>query len=214
MELFEYEGKKYVRQKYRNGKPSFGDRCVGCAFSADGRACGLNAPCGGGIMVEVEESPAPCKPLTYQQLCVKTCADVPHILLNQQKTDLLHAAMGISTEAGELLDNLKKVFYYGKTFDEVNFKEELGDVLWYIGMVCERMGWQMDDIMATNIAKLKVRYPEKFTEEAAERRDLESERAVLEGALVADDKDPSVHVNPPIVSVADAEAHELWCGAC
>ena len=34
--------------------------------------------------------------------------------------------------------------------------------------------------LTNNIEKLKVRYPEKFTEEAAQNRDLEAERAELE----------------------------------
>lgn len=180
MELFEYEGKKYINQE--NFQHAIvGCKCSGCAFD-QGEFCtvGYGAPCSGGIMVEYAPPKPKPKPPTYQQLCVKTCVRPGMLGLTIRDTDLLHAAMGISTEAGELLDNLKKVFYYGKTFDEVNFKEELGDVLWYIGMVCERMSWQMDDIKTTNIAKLKVRYPEKFTEEAAEKRDLESERAVLE----------------------------------
>jgi NTP pyrophosphatase (non-canonical NTP hydrolase) len=35
-------------------------------------------------------------------------------------------------------------------------------------------------LLTNNINKLKVRYPEKFTEEAAQNRDLEAERAELE----------------------------------
>lgn len=35
-------------------------------------------------------------------------------------------------------------------------------------------------VLTNNIDKLKVRYPEKFTEEAAQNRDLEAERAELE----------------------------------
>jgi hypothetical protein len=45
-------------------------------------------------------------------------------------------------------------------------------------------GWDLREILATNIAKLEARYPEKFTEEQAINRDLGAERQVLEGATI------------------------------
>jgi hypothetical protein len=47
--------------------------------------------------------------------------------------------------------------------------------------MCNIHGWNMEDILDTNIAKLEARYPEKFTEEAALNRNLEAEREILEG---------------------------------
>jgi NTP pyrophosphatase (non-canonical NTP hydrolase) len=93
---------------------------------------------------------------------------------------LMHGAMGLTTEAGEFMDALKKHAMYGKALDEVNLKEELGDMLWYVALVANTLGVEMATIMATNIAKLRTRYPEKFTEAAALTRDLEAERKVLE----------------------------------
>lgn len=92
----------------------------------------------------------------------------------------LHAAVGISTEAGELLDAFKKFVYYGKPLDAVNVKEEISDCLWYIAVMCDAYGFDMEEVMARNIAKLKMRYPDKFTEKAAQVRDLDAERNVLE----------------------------------
>lgn len=46
-----------------------------------------------------------------------------------------HAAIGIFTETGELLDIFKKNLWYGKEIDLVNFKEELGDIMWYVAMM-------------------------------------------------------------------------------
>jgi hypothetical protein len=40
--------------------------------------------------------------------------------------------------------------------------------------------WPIEQIKRRNIEKLCVRYPEKFTEEAANKRELEAERKVLE----------------------------------
>ena len=93
---------------------------------------------------------------------------------------LLHAAMGMTTEAGEFMDALKKHAMYGKPLDFVNLKEEVGDLLWYVALACTSLGVPIEEIMATNIAKLRARYPEKFTEKAALTRDLAAERRVLE----------------------------------
>lgn len=116
----------------------------------------------------------------YQQLTVRTCVPPAGLALDAQTRDLLHAAMGLATEAGELQDQLKRNIFYGKPLDIVNIQEELGDALWYIGMVCERLHFSMEKIMEQNIAKLRVRFPEKFTAENALSRDLNQERASLE----------------------------------
>lgn len=94
--------------------------------------------------------------------------------------DLIHASMGLVTEAGEFQDMLKKHLYYGRELDEVNLKEEIGDVLWYCAIALEALGTDFESVMQTNIDKLKARYPEKFTEEAATNRNLSKEREILE----------------------------------
>lgn len=94
--------------------------------------------------------------------------------------DLLHASMGLVTEAGEFQDMLKKHLYYGRDLDVVNLKEEVGDLLWYCAIALEALGTDFESVMQTNIEKLKSRFPEKFTEEAAINRNLSKERSILE----------------------------------
>lgn len=94
--------------------------------------------------------------------------------------DLLHASMGLVTEAGEFQDMLKKHVFYGKPLDKVNLKEEIGDLLWYCAIALEALDTDFQAVMQTNIDKLKARYPEKFTEEKAENRNLAKERKILE----------------------------------
>ncbi|MFG1557358.1 nucleoside triphosphate pyrophosphohydrolase family protein [Halobacteriovorax sp. FRX-2] len=93
---------------------------------------------------------------------------------------LLHAGIGLSTEAGEFLDALKKHIFYGKELDRVNLAEELGDLFWYMAIVGDELGIKFEDVMERNITKLKARYGEKFSEEKADKRDLDSERKILE----------------------------------
>ena len=95
--------------------------------------------------------------------------------------NMLHGAIGIGTEAGELLDTFKRNIFYGKPLDTVNIKEELGDIMWYVAILCRELELDMDDVLQTNIDKLRARYPEKFTSHHALNRDLDNERRILEG---------------------------------
>ncbi len=99
-------------------------------------------------------------------------------LLNE--IDLLHALIGINTENGELQDQFKKHVFYGKPLDIVNLKEELGDLLWYIQLACNRLDVSIEDIIKLNMKKLLKRYQENWTPEKALIRDLDAERKELE----------------------------------
>jgi NTP pyrophosphatase (non-canonical NTP hydrolase) len=93
---------------------------------------------------------------------------------------LLHAGIGLTTEAGEFIDALKKHIFYGKELDRVNLSEEIGDIFWYLAIAADELGINFESVMNRNIEKLKARYGEKFTEESAEDRDLDQERDILE----------------------------------
>jgi NTP pyrophosphatase (non-canonical NTP hydrolase) len=95
--------------------------------------------------------------------------------------ELMHASMGMVTEAGEFIDALKKHTIYGKPIDRVNLVEEIGDLFWYQALACRALGVSFEEVMERNIAKLRKRFPEKFTAELALSRDLDAERAALEG---------------------------------
>jgi len=97
-----------------------------------------------------------------------------------QNHDIMHAIYGISTEAGELLDALKKATYYGKPLDKVNLKEETGDLLYYVAVLCHCCRWDLEDVFDVVIKKLRTRYPEGFSQHHALNRDLQAEREVLE----------------------------------
>lgn len=100
--------------------------------------------------------------------------------LDEKTTDLLHCAIGVATESGELLDQFKKHIFYGKPLDVVNVGEELADKLWYIVNLCRLLNLDPEQLMQNNIDKLRVRFPDKFTMENALNRNLEAERKELE----------------------------------
>jgi NTP pyrophosphatase (non-canonical NTP hydrolase) len=99
------------------------------------------------------------------------------------RSQLLHYTIGVITEANEMVVALAKASK--GELDIVNMAEEIGDVNWYNSLICERLGVNMGEVLARNNAKLKARYPEKFTSDNATNRDLEKERKILEGDINA-----------------------------
>ena len=114
-------------------------------------------------------------PNEYQFNASRTCKPNYEKLSNTlrpMEQHVLHAHMGISSEAGELGDCIKRHFIYGQPLDNINLVEECGDLLWYISLMLSACGSTMEQAMQENISKLKIRYPEKFTEQdALERKD-------------------------------------------
>ena len=104
---------------------------------------------------------------------------------------LLHASLGLVTEAAELADMLKKSIFYGRDIDRVNAREEVGDVMWYVGVAVDVMQTTMREIMQTNIDKLRTRFPDKFTEHHANKRDLDAEHKIL-AQKVEETGDPEI----------------------
>lgn len=89
---------------------------------------------------------------------------------------IFHAIIGTVTEGVELLEALD---LYGE-MDLVNLMEEFGDINWYQAIAFDEAGAKWQDILDMIIAKLKKRYPDKFTSEDAINRDLTTEREILE----------------------------------
>jgi NTP pyrophosphatase (non-canonical NTP hydrolase) len=76
---------------------------------------------------------------------------------------LLTAAFGMSAEAGEFTEIVKKVFLQGKPYNADNvehLKIELGDILWYAAQACMALDVSFEEVMERNYLKLSARYPE------------------------------------------------------
>ena len=78
--------------------------------------------------------------------------------------NFVYPTLGLTGEAGEVADKVKKVLRddEGKWSDEkkLALKKELGDVLWYIAQISTEMGFELDDVAQTNIDKLYKRFDE------------------------------------------------------
>lgn len=82
----------------------------------------------------------------------------------------LHMAVGISGEAGELLDAVKKATIYRKPLDIANIVEECGDLLFYIAGMLDSIGVDIESAMAANVSKLSIRYGKSYSDAAAIQR--------------------------------------------
>ena len=75
---------------------------------------------------------------------------------------LLTAAVGMSAEAGEFTEIVKKMVFQGKPWNGANKHHlitELGDIMWYVANACMALDVSFDDVIATNVKKLEKRYP-------------------------------------------------------
>ena len=89
---------------------------------------------------------------------------------------LLTAALGISSEAGEFTEVVKKIIFQGKPYNEDNvfhLKRELGDIFWYIAQACMALDTNFEEILEMNYEKLSARYPQgTFSIHKSENRDV------------------------------------------
>ncbi len=103
--------------------------------------------------------------------CLKSNSE---ILPESLSSDILHSAVGISGEGGELLDHIKKVIWQGHCLSPDYVKKELGDILFYFTLMCNCVGTDIDGVRKLNIEKLTKRYPDGiFDKERSVNRDEE-----------------------------------------
>ena len=79
----------------------------------------------------------------------------------ENNMDLIYTVLGLTGEAGELANKVKKIIRDddGKLRPEVKkaLQDELGDVLWYIAGVAKALNISLDEVAFRNLAKLQSR---------------------------------------------------------
>ena len=88
---------------------------------------------------------------------------------------VFHAILGIATESTELLQAMK----FNGTLDTVNILEESFDIDYYQLILLDQLNADFFQVWDTGFAKLKARYPDKFTKDHAINRNLNKERDIL-----------------------------------
>lgn len=114
----------------------------------------------------------------YQQLAMRTNDRANTVRLTNAIFDcdtitiaqLINGVLGLTGEAGEVSDLVKKGIFHEKGIDLEHLKKECGDCAWYLAMICDACGFTLDDVLQTNIDKLKARYPQGFDTYRANNR--------------------------------------------
>ena len=101
----------------------------------------------------------------YQKLAMTTLN--PEL---SEKDVLINGVMGLCGESGEAIDIVKKWLAQGHELDREKLAKELGDICWYLAETATALGYDLEDIMAANIEKLKKRYPEGFSSDRSVNR--------------------------------------------
>lgn len=94
---------------------------------------------------------------------------------------LIHMAMGVAGEAGELLDAVKKATIYRRSLDVGNVIEELGDLEFYLEGMRQAIRTSRELVLKNNMAKLAVRYGAVYSDQAARERADKEEVGGMKG---------------------------------
>lgn len=92
---------------------------------------------------------------------------------------LVHGLLGVVTESAEIAEHLTNYLEDG-TVDPAGIGEEFSDVDWYKAVTFNRLNLSEEQCRTNVINKLKVRFPDKYSDEHAANRNLDSERQQLE----------------------------------
>lgn len=114
----------------------------------------------------------------YEQFVVGLMKAGEEILssLTPEKAEMMHMAAGVSGEAGELLDAIKKHVFYNKALDLENTIEELGDLEFYMQGLRSLLDISRDEVLQHNYNKLSKRYHKgTYSDEQAIRREDKNE---------------------------------------
>ncbi len=79
-----------------------------------------------------------------------------------KKDILVNAVMGLSAEAGEATDLVKKHLFQGHDLKKDELMKELGDIAWYLAEAATAIDVSLDEVLSMNIEKLKERFPDGF----------------------------------------------------
>jgi NTP pyrophosphatase (non-canonical NTP hydrolase) len=108
----------------------------------------------------------------YQQQALSTALTDP-----KYKDSLMEQtiwAMGISGEAGEVIEKWKKIVAYnsGNITDQnrEDLKKELGDVIWYLSVFADSLGLKLSEVIELNVSKLKDRQKREVIKGAGDNR--------------------------------------------
>ena len=90
----------------------------------------------------------------YQQHALETA-------IYPEESRIVYPTLGLTGEAGEVADKVKKVIRDGHrdfTLEKkAEIMKEIGDVLWYCATLSHDLGYDLEEVAQTNVDKLRSR---------------------------------------------------------
>lgn len=84
---------------------------------------------------------------------------------------LIHAALGLASEAGEIAGLIQKWQGQGHPLDRDAIIDEAGDALWFMAKLLRMINCPLSEAMDRNVAKLAARYPDGWDPDASMNRE-------------------------------------------
>ena len=132
--------------------------------------------------------------------------------LTPRRCDMWHHATGIETEAGEIMDAIKRICIYDQDSNDhrANIIEELGDLEFYMEGLRQAFGIDRQTTLAMNMAKLAKRYKNyQYSNEQARARN--DKVADSKGSHITWDDIPAyVRKNPSFYVEKEGQSWQLW----
>ncbi|GAH18462.1 unnamed protein product [marine sediment metagenome] len=95
------------------------------------------------------------------------------IKINDLGKVVMHAALGIAGESGEVVDVVKKAVINGRPLNRIEVMKEMGDLEFYLALLRDALDIDREIVLEMNIDKLRERYPDGYSDQASrERRDV------------------------------------------
>lgn len=102
----------------------------------------------------------------YQIACKKTAR-----VMDDKDKEICFWGLGVAGEAGDVASCIKKEVFHKNKGVRDGIRENIGDMMWYVAMICNFYNWDLDEILSENLEKLKKRYSSGgFTLEEAQRK--------------------------------------------
>jgi len=73
-------------------------------------------------------------------------------------------------ESGEILGLVRKHVFQSHPLARDRLQTELGDALWCLAITAQSAGMSLEQIAASNVAKLRARYPDGYNDAASKNR--------------------------------------------
>jgi NTP pyrophosphatase (non-canonical NTP hydrolase) len=118
---------------------------------------------------------------------LETYLDQVHSIMRYHE-DIEPAAVNFAVQAGDFANHVKALVYGNKATVKVDgvaipitrqLEVDLFDVLVALVRICTEKGFEVEEVLATNKAKLRARYPDRYTDEAFANRDKVKEQAAM-----------------------------------